>query len=959
MFYRLIQRKRDEWLGSTGCPVKSIVDYIGRRGMMRDAQVEAIKTYLFLKIKCCNRPLWDLFMEGVFNTGIDFDAIKLTSGTRKFIEDNPAAASLYEYACLKDDKEALMAPALKDLIEERPESIDYQTVFKNFFYGVEYSDYIFSLPMGAGKTFLMAAFIYFDLYFSSIDPDNQAFAHNFMVLAPSGLKSSIVPSVRHIRDFDPTWILPEPAASRIRDEICFEILDEQKTASKSNIVKNPNAQKIANHQPLKYLRGLVAVTNAEKVILDKIDKVGSGGGAFSAADMEAAKNSNELRNIIAQIPNLSIFIDEVHHASDGEIKLRQVVNSWTQTESFNSVLGFSGTPFLGSAEPVVVDDTLSISNKNLSNVVYYYPLVDGVDNFLKSPVIKHSDHNYETIVKNGVAEFIDSYGSLVYADGTLAKQAIYCGRIDNLEENIYPIVCELLNVRGMDPSQCVLKYHGGNKDYSVSDSAASQFASLDTPLSKIRIVLLAQIGKEGWDCKSLASVILPHKNACPQNMVLQTSCSCLRQVVKHDKETALVWLNDDNAKILNRELDKQQHTSIDELNKAGVGHLKTVRRFSRMDKLRVPPVDFYQLKISYNIISDETGADTLSALKDGRLLARGRDALVVRQDLSGKVLEKDIQRIADEQAGKPVTFNSWLHLVAKESLGMLEVSSLRQFIGALRDIFDTITEENGGQRCFSSAYNQREVRASIRRAFCPVRTVQVKEELIPREASLLKIGSLSSPVYVSDDSKYYPPQKDVLEIVDSDSGKFPLKDAVATTIATLKNLEGTEAVIRQLQDDPSSYEDAHKDISPKTYHYLPYRFDSGFEIGYFSESLLSIVRTRALEVYFNGDDTLTDFKISCYKHSGNCWHYIGGYVPDFLMLSRDDGGKIKKALIIETKGEGFSAKFGDRREFMDEFVRLNNRESGYDRFRFLYIGDTLPKSEQDRQTIETIDEFFN
>jgi hypothetical protein len=33
--------------------------------MMRDAQVEAIKTYLFLKIECRNKPLWKLFSKSI------------------------------------------------------------------------------------------------------------------------------------------------------------------------------------------------------------------------------------------------------------------------------------------------------------------------------------------------------------------------------------------------------------------------------------------------------------------------------------------------------------------------------------------------------------------------------------------------------------------------------------------------------------------------------------------------------------------------------------------------------------------------------------------------------------------------------------------------------------------------------------------------------------------------------
>jgi hypothetical protein len=53
----------------------------------------------------------------------------------------------------------------------------------------------------------------------------------------------------------------------------FEVLDQNKTANKSNKTKNPNVQKIANHQPFSELFGLVAVTNAEKVILDSIKKI--------------------------------------------------------------------------------------------------------------------------------------------------------------------------------------------------------------------------------------------------------------------------------------------------------------------------------------------------------------------------------------------------------------------------------------------------------------------------------------------------------------------------------------------------------------------------------------------------------------------------------------------------------------------------------------------------------------
>ena len=60
MFYKLIENKRNEWLASEDCTIKELLQYIEQRGMMRDAQLEAIKTYLFLKIACKNQPLWRL-----------------------------------------------------------------------------------------------------------------------------------------------------------------------------------------------------------------------------------------------------------------------------------------------------------------------------------------------------------------------------------------------------------------------------------------------------------------------------------------------------------------------------------------------------------------------------------------------------------------------------------------------------------------------------------------------------------------------------------------------------------------------------------------------------------------------------------------------------------------------------------------------------------------------------------
>lgn len=99
MFYKLIENKRNEWFSSPECTVRELVKYIVTKGQMRDAQVEAIKTYLYLKIACGNAPLWKLFVEGTFNS-LDLDKMLLSTSAREILETNKAAVALLEYSRL-------------------------------------------------------------------------------------------------------------------------------------------------------------------------------------------------------------------------------------------------------------------------------------------------------------------------------------------------------------------------------------------------------------------------------------------------------------------------------------------------------------------------------------------------------------------------------------------------------------------------------------------------------------------------------------------------------------------------------------------------------------------------------------------------------------------------------------------------------------------------------------------
>ena len=965
MFYQLIQKKRDLWFQSSDCTVLYLVDYIYQRGMLRDAQIDAIKTYLFLKIACQGKPLWQLFAEGEFNE-TDVDAEEINAEARDVMTKNPAALALYQYSRQKDRNGKQIAPELEQFIRHHAREIDYEKVLKDIFYQVTYSDYLFSLPMGAGKTYLMAAFIYIDLYFAQNEPHNPIWAHNFLILAPSGLKSSIVPSLRSIQNFDVTWLFPAATAMQLKRLVKFEILDEQKSARKSNVIRNPNAFKINQHWEGGTMMGLVAITNAEKVILDRWEEKDKDPNCFSDDERRQLEVANELRNMIGIIPSLSIFIDEVHHASDGEIKLRQVVTEWaTLGCNFCNVLGFTGTPYLEKAEKVTLGGSFNIKNTNITNVVYFYPLMEGIDNFLKRPEVKFTDHDMLTIVRSGVHEFLDKYKDTTYADGTCAKLAVYCGQIPTLEEEIYPLVSEIVTEYGLNPAEVILKRHKGSnsskagaRKYAEPEGSETAFAMLDSPTSKIRIVLLVQIGKEGWDCKSLTGVVLPHEGACPKNMVLQTSCRCLRQVVRGEQGKALVWMNRWNADKLNKELKQQQNITLQEFSKKPEPAKKRIERFSRMDKQQVPPIDFFQLKVEYETQVIEEQPDTATLLADESLKQKANRSLVYVQDFEGNMLGYEELR---KENGESFTFHWWLQKIAKESMGALSMKELKQYEAQLHKLFDEITiadEQDGKYRTENMEYDHYQIRANIRKAFVPKRDFRISEEVVPDTATILSVEQ-PMPLDVEDDSRFYPSEKVVKEILawDNDPGKMELPPEVKAVVEKMKAAGFSDTDIQMMVKDKLP-----KDEYPErnqTYHYLPYRFDSNLEKEYFANGLIPLMKDKQLEYYFNGDDTLTEFKIRCYRRVGKHWQYDGLYYPDFLVLSRDAEGRIDRICIIETKGEVYAAKFKERLEFMrDVFVPKNNEAFHRKRFQFLYLEDTISAEERMAKTLQMIKEFF-
>jgi hypothetical protein len=477
-----------------------------------------------------------------------------------------------------------------------------------------------------------------------------------------------------------------------------------------------------------------------------------------------------------------------------------------------------------------------------------------------------------------------------------------------------------------------------------------EFRSLDLPLSKKRYILLVQVGKEGWDCPSLTGVILSQKGDSPQNMVLQTACRCLRQVDKNTDETALIWLNQDNADTLNKQLKQEQNTRIEELNNARRGgQPETVEHFSRMAQLQLPGLDFYQLKVTYQAIDEEAHANTQAKLIDlsGTLDDYKTAALISTSELNN--IGTGAIDIIDETGLQFAHYPQWQFAITRASFGALTLKQLHEFDSELKPLFDCITYQEDGQRFFNELYDLHSIHTKIRVAFTIKRQLQTATEVIPKSVNLLIVENLTA---VEKHDKLYPHEQDCNKIRELDNSNA-LLDIDLTGVQ-----RAYDAMKQSLEEQdlghfvpPFEGYKAGFDVAPtvknkqSSFHYLPYDFkQSHFELTLLKRALeLNGFKNKRLEIYYNGERGLTEFVINCFAKEGHYWKNIGKYTTDFLIVQRSEKNTLHKALILETKGGGYSDDpvFQRKRKFVETgFIKLNQEKFGYPRFDFLYLQDS-------------------
>lgn len=911
--YSLIRSKTETWVKlekeSNQSLINNTLEHIEKTGMFRPPQKEAIEVYLWIKFAAENKRLSEMVREGLLYD----DVIAQDYHNYHTFKNNFVTQFLNQFF-LDNDLKNLQKKLVSD---PSGSTIDWNNLLDELLHNFDYSNYLYSLPMGAGKTFLMACFVYLDLYFATLFKKDKRFAHNFVVFAPQASKTAILPSLRTIKDFNPEWILPKEEADKLKQIITIEILDSLSSKRKDKLHgNNPNLEKVNRIKQTKDF-GMVFVTNAEKVVLEKYDAqdeiyIDPDSGFYDVKIASELKKTNELREALSQIPNLTVILDEVHHSygstGNGEKKLRQAVGILNQHGNVNSVIGLSGTPYVKTKIEV---EGKNITLNQIQDIVYNYPLNIGIGKFLKKPDIRKASVKESVFIEQALTDFFNNY-DIEYDNGTKSKVAFYCPSIKKLNDEILPVIHKWYQKNRTGKEDEIFRYYSNvdkkNKQYELPKENLAIFNNLDKPYSKKRIILLVAVGTEGWDCKSLTSVVLPRQKTT-KNFVLQTTCRCLREVTDASKENALIYLSEDNYETLDKELKENYQLSITDLSEKKEQNIEVQVRKPKLGRLK-----YKQIETKYKIVNKtspeikkELSSFSFTSIKNRYFYDRSIvSGSIGKSGLTGEIAISDVK--TDSFA--LFSFEDFIYNLSSCTYGLFsEADLLNGYINELSTVHTSIEKEIEWL-ILNPHLDIDEIIKMLAASF--MYRVKYTKEVIEQETRIELLeweGSHNEMSFVSPKGVTY---KFMPEIKQRD----------------YQGNRGYRKHLEYMEDDFFS-EDNNCDPQDISYNYIPYKMDSGFEQDALSE-MLKLSELKDLEVYFNGykDERLQSFWIQTPR---------GRYTPDFLILRREENKKyrkgqtipIKKAIIIETKGKPYyNDEFRAKEKFVkDEFLKHNNHFS--------------------------------
>lgn len=587
---------------------------------LRKPQFEALEMYIFLKEYCNNKYLADIFEEWFKKEG-PFEG-RLSAGI-----DTTGQSTLFEPLEHQNTEDIKIFNATFSQIKE---------------YQQKYSNYIFALTMGLGKTILMATSIFYEFLLANKYPQDTRFCHNALVFAPD---KTVLESLKEIQTFDLSKVVPPEYLSWMQTNLKFYFLDETGDAlnaienSKYNIIIS-NTQKIIlkRQNKTKTPSQLLFDDNSKLYKATSLNKDYEDLYGFNI-DTDFDLITNQRFAKLTRLKQLGIYVDEAHHVfgkalaqdfgiNSSPTSLRVTINALAndlRSAGTNVVAcyNYTGTPYVG--------------NKLLPEVVYAYSLRNAIDNSYLKRVRINAYENIKdqtlAFVRLAISEFWSKNKGKRYED-LLPKLAFFASTIEELQTELRPAIEQVLSEMDIPISKILVNV--GDSTITSNDDIR-EFNNLDKPSSDKQFILLVNKGKEGWNCRSLFGVAL-HREPKSKVFVLQATMRCLRSIGQV-QETAQVFLSEENVRILDSELQENFHMSLDDLKNAGDEKikvevrlvpppvklkLKKIRRLHQLkEKTIISKVDFRLDEINvekYQIIGSERSimdiSKKISASKD-------------------------------------------------------------------------------------------------------------------------------------------------------------------------------------------------------------------------------------------------------------------------------------------------------------------------------------------------------
>lgn len=708
---------------------------------------------------------------------------------------------------------------------------------------LDYASYILALAMGAGKTILMGSIVATEFAMAMEYPDGP-FVQNALIFAPG---KTILSALRELSDVPYGKLLPP----RMHKPFAASL--------KLTFTRDGDKQ-----IPIVWGSSFnVIVTNTEKIRIQK-PNLRSNGKQMPLFAGTKAEEQTELANLrlqaVASLPHLAVFSDEAHHTygqkllgkweknketgelvfkDEGIKKVRRTIDYLAEETNLIVVINATGTPYF--------------ERQPLRDVVVWYGLGEGIrDGVLKElarniKVFDLGDGEADTLVSNVIEDFVRDYWAVSLPNGAPARLALYFPNIETRDE-LRGAVESALALRGIGTDTLLAV------DGKSSEATRRQFEAVArNPDAPERVLLLVNMGTEGWNCPSLFATALVRKLANSNNFVLQAATRCLRQV-PGNKHPARVYLTDSNRKTLESQLAETYGTSLKDLN---AQQAERVEREIVLHRPNLPPLLIKKRVLRYRRRAAPSTAAPLHLTVPDVAAPAGVsiETLTPVQTASGKTALQKLDGGDDVLPVPPPELDSYAaaaELAANYHLPTAEVlAALRRAYGAGADIPDYHLAALGQQiEAQRSDYEEHFEEIDVAIALVKAEGFEQSER-----------GG--QPVYT----------------------------------ARISFAKEREPLYLMARDTPDA---AHALAS--SFHYEGYNFDSGPEAEFLQWALAQLQNeAHQIEgVWFTGgitDPAKTDLYAEYLGDDGR-WHR---YTPDFV-LRRADG----KHLVVEIKRDSYS-----------------------------------------------------